>query len=221
VSSVPVFPLNAVVFPGVVVPLHVFEDRYRALIRDLRQIESPEERVFAIPAIREGYEVGSHGVQSMHRVGTLVQLGATVAREDGTLDIEVTGRHRVRIDALRPTEDYLTAEVTDLADVAEDAARPLAAEVLSRFRAYVEAMARLTGIQLDLSAAPADPAYLSYWLAALCPLPLQQRQSLLEADSATDRLVLFDAMLRREMAAMSVLPSLPATELARNRWSPN
>ncbi|RYE78636.1 MAG: peptidase S16 [Myxococcales bacterium] len=218
---VPVFPLNAVVFPGVVIPLHVFEDRYRALVRDLRHIEAPSDRVFAIPAIREGYEVGSHGVQSMHRVGTLVQLSQVEARPDGSIDIEVTGRHRVRIDALHPTEEYLTAEVTDLADVDEDAARPLAADVLARFTSYAEALARLTGIHMDLAAAPGDPAYLSYWMAAMCPLALHQRQTLLEADSATDRLVLFDAMLRREITAMNVVPSLPATELARNRWSPN
>lgn len=215
------FPLNAVVFPGVVVPLHVFEDRYRVLVRDLRQIESPAERVFAIPAIREGYEVGSHGVQSMHRIGTLVQLSSAVSRADGTLDIEVTGRHRVRIDELQPTEDYLRAEVTDLADLAEDDAQPLAQQVLARFTDYAATMARLTGIQMDLGPAPADPAYLSYWMSAVCPLAMQQRQRLLESESATDRLLLLDELLRREMAAMSVLPSLPATELARNRWSPN
>lgn len=220
-TSVPVFPLNAVVFPGVVVPLHIFEDRYRALVRDLRQIQAPADRVFAIPAIREGYEVGSHGVQSMHRIGTLVQLSSAEVRPDGSLDIEVTGRHRVRIDELRPDGDYLRAEVTDLSDPAEDQAGPLAGRVLARFTAYAAMVAGLTGIQMDINGAPTDPGYLSYWMSAVCPLAMQQRQQLLEADSATDRLLLLEEMLRREVAAMKVLPSLPATELARNRWSPN
>lgn len=215
------FPLNAVVFPGVVVPLHIFEDRYRVLVRDLRQIDSPAERVFAIPAIREGYEVGDHGVQSMHRIGTLVQLGSAVSNPDGTLDIEVTGRHRVRIDELQPTADYLRAEVTELADHHEGDAGPLAQQVMSRFTDYAQTMASLTGIRMELASAPTDPAYVSYWISALCPLALQQRQALLEAETVTDRLLLLDQLLRREMAAMRVLPSLPATELARNRWSPN
>lgn len=56
-TSVPVFPLNSVLFPGVVTPLHVFEDRYRALMRDLLAISEPADRVFAVVAIREGYEL--------------------------------------------------------------------------------------------------------------------------------------------------------------------
>jgi uncharacterized protein len=220
VTSVPVFPLNAVVFPGVVLPLHVFEDRYRALVRDLRAAE-PEERIFAIPAIREGYEVGNHGVQSMHRIGTLVQLTSATARADGTIDIEVTGRHRVRIDELQPTEEYLRAEVTNLPDHDESDAIPLAQRVLRRFTDYAVALERLTGVSIDPATAPTDPPYLSYWMAAVCPLALQQRQELLEAESATQRLLTLDQLLQREMAVISVTPSLPATELARTRWSPN
>ncbi|RZI81324.1 MAG: peptidase S16, partial [Microbacterium sp.] len=94
-TTIPVFPLNAVLFPGVVTPLHIFEDRYRALMRDLLAVQDPVERVFAVVAIREGYEVGDHGMQSMHRTGTLVQLTEAERYDDGRFDIEVTGRQRV------------------------------------------------------------------------------------------------------------------------------
>ena len=87
----PLFPLNTVVFPGVVTPLHIFEERYRALVRELAGIESVFDRVFGILAIREGYEVGDHGMQSAHRVGTLVQLTEVEAYDDGRFDIEVIG----------------------------------------------------------------------------------------------------------------------------------
>ena len=60
--QLPVFPLNTVVFPGVTLPLHVFEDRYRALVHHLLTIAEKPDRVFGIVAIREGYEVGKHGV---------------------------------------------------------------------------------------------------------------------------------------------------------------
>ena len=66
-----------------------------------------------------------------------------------------------------------------------------------------------------------SPTYLSWTLAACAPLPLQDRQALLEADDATDRLVLVTDLLRSELKAMNVIPSLPATEVARTRWSPN
>ncbi|MBA3782417.1 MAG: peptidase S16, partial [Nocardioides sp.] len=57
------FPLSTVIFPGVQVPLHVFEDRYRALVHHLLREPDPEQRVFGSVAIRDGYEVGDHGAQ--------------------------------------------------------------------------------------------------------------------------------------------------------------
>ena len=66
---------------------------------------------------------------------------------------------------------------------------------------------------------PQDPSYLSWTLAACAPLPLHERQELLEAEDAAERLRLVTALLRAELRAMNVIPSLPATEVARTRWS--
>ncbi len=68
---------------------------------------------------------------------------------------------------------------------------------------------------------PRDSAYLSWTLAAVTPLPMAERQSLLEADDASERLALIIDYLRSEVEAMNVIPSLPATEVARTGWSPN
>ena len=68
---------------------------------------------------------------------------------------------------------------------------------------------------------PRDATYLSWTLAALAPLPLPDRQALLEAEDPAERLVLVTDLLRSELRAMNVIPSLPATEVARTRWSPN
>ena len=68
---------------------------------------------------------------------------------------------------------------------------------------------------------PDDPAYLSYALATTCLLTLPQRQALLEAESARRRLSMLRRTLHDEMRAMRAIPSLPATEVARTRWSPN
>jgi Lon protease-like protein len=68
---------------------------------------------------------------------------------------------------------------------------------------------------------PRDPEYLSWTLAACAPLPMPERQSLLEASDAEERLILVTDLLRSELRAMNVIPSLPATDVARNRWSPN
>ena len=68
---------------------------------------------------------------------------------------------------------------------------------------------------------PRDPALLSYSLAASALLSLRERQSLLEAATVQDRLVMLRHLLRQEIRAMHAVPSLPATEVARTSWSPN
>ena len=102
------FPLNTVLFPGVTLPLHVFEDRYRALVHHLLSIPT-QDRLFGIVAIREGYEVGEHGAQSMHRVGCVVQLTEVEPHDDGRFDIEVVGRQRMRLEAMDAAGEFLRA----------------------------------------------------------------------------------------------------------------
>ncbi|MDQ6936053.1 MAG: LON peptidase substrate-binding domain-containing protein [Actinomycetota bacterium] len=220
-TTVPVFPLNVVMFPGVVTPLHIFEDRYRSMVRDLLAIETPAQRLFGVVAIREGYEVGDHGMQSAHRVGTLVQLTATEPYDDGTYDIEVTGRQRLRMDRMDTRGEYFTAEVELLGDSDGPDAREEAALTLATFERYRDMLSELRGDSVLVGTMPTDPAYLSYSLAASCLLTLPQRQQLLEADNARERLGMLRRSLLDEMRAMRALPSLPATEVARTRWSPN
>ncbi|MFL6060473.1 MAG: LON peptidase substrate-binding domain-containing protein [Marmoricola sp.] len=223
-TTIPVFPLNSVVFPGVVTPLHVFEDRYRALMRDLLAIADPAERVFVIVAIREGYEVGDHGMQSMHRTGTLVQLTEIERYDDGRFDIEVTGRQRIVLNAVDPGGEYLRAEcdlITDDADAKDPAAAEEAERALATFEEYRDQLSELRGGPVLAGPMPQDPTYLSYSLAATCLLSQTERQEMLEAAGAADRLRMLRFSLREEMRAMRALPSLPATEIARTRWSPN
>ncbi len=220
-TQVPLFPLNAVVFPGVVTPLHVFEERYRALVRELMQIESAFDRVFGILAIREGYEVGDHGMQSAHRIGTLVQLTDVDAYEDGRFDIEVIGRQRLQVVESDASGTFLRGEVELLVDTDEPEAAAEATAALSVFEKYRDQLSDLRGGPVLTGEMPTDPAYLSYALASTCLLTLPQRQALLEADSAQVRLGMLRRTLHEEMRAMRALPSLPATEVARTRWSPN
>ena len=221
----PMFPLNTVLFPGVTVPLHVFEDRYRALVHRLLTIENPADRIFGTVAIREGYEVGDsvhrQGVQSVHRIGCYLQLSDHEANPDGTFDIVALGRGRLRLDELDASGPWLAGTVERLDD-AEGAVRAEtvsdALDVFERYRAMVSEVSAADVLVGDL---PRDATYLSWSLGATCLLTLPQRQSLLEADTAAMRLALATGMLEREIQAMQVIPSLPATDVARNRWSPN
>lgn len=222
-EQLPIFPLNTVMFPGVSVPLHVFEDRYRALVHHLLTIPDKSMRLFGIVAIREGYEVGQHGVHSVHRVGCVVQMTSIEPYEDGRFDIEVIGRQRLRLDRLDTSGDFLVGDVEMLSErtpKGSDAAHE-AKRTYDTFEEYRRRLSEMRGGDVLDGDLPRDPEYLSYSLAATCLLTLNERQSLLEADTALERLIMLRHALREEMRAMRAIPSLPATEVARTRWSPN
>ncbi|WP_141002902.1 LON peptidase substrate-binding domain-containing protein [Nocardioides humi] len=219
-DQLPMFPLNAVLYPGVSVPLHVFEDRYRALVHHLLRTDDPSRRLFGSVAIREGYEVGDHGNQSLYRVGVRLQLTDVEARPDGTFDIVAVGRDRIQLDRLLTSGDYPVGEVTLLPGQEAEVPAEIVEQARATFTAYRHVLRSIAGdpLQGDL---PSDPTYLSWTLAACTPLPMGERQQLLEASDAAERLVLVTELLRAELRAMNVITSLPATEVARTKWSPN
>ena len=122
-ATLPMFPLGSVLFPGVIVPLRVFEDRYRALVHHLIREPDPAHRLFGSVGIREGYEVGDHGAQSLFRVGCRLQLTDVEAHEDGTFDIVAVGRDRIRLDRLDTTGPFPAGEVATMPP-AESVGRP-------------------------------------------------------------------------------------------------
>ncbi|MCL2542063.1 MAG: LON peptidase substrate-binding domain-containing protein [Nocardioidaceae bacterium] len=219
-SEIPMFPLNAVLFPGVSLPLRVFEDRYRALVHHLLRIEDPTERLFGSVAIREGYEVGDHGAQSLFRVGVRMQLTEVEENEDGTFDVVAVGRDRIQLDRLSTRDTFPVGEVRELPEPTVAVEQHVADAARATFAAYRMVLGEIATdpYQGDL---PEDPAYLSWTLAACAPLPMTERQQLLEADDASERLILVTDLLRSELRAMNVIPSLPASEVARTKWSPN
>ena len=219
-DTLPMFPLNTVLFPGMSVPLRVFEDRYRALVHHLLRVEDPTDRVFGSVGIREGYEVGEHGAQWLFRVGCRVKMTEVEPQPDGTFELVAVGLDRIELDRLDTSGAYPVGHVTPL--VEHDVVVPTEVSLAAR-TTYAEYCDALLDIDREPPAAdlPRDPAYLSWALAALAPLSLPERQALLEAEDTTDRLQMVTAVLRGELRTMRVVPSLPATEIARTRWSPN
>jgi len=218
-TPVPIFCLNTVLFPGMRLPLHVFEDRYRRLVQDA--LEAGQSARFGVVAIREGYEVGSRGVHSAHRVGCEAQISSCVPHPDGKYDIEVVGRRRFRVEALDTSGPYLVAEVVHIPEVAGEQVREAAAHAAAAFQAYRTALSEQRGGPVLTGGIPRDPTALSYFLAATALLTLPERQALLEAPDAASRLRQVLHSLRIEQAAMRAVPSLPATDVARTAWSPN
>jgi len=219
-DTLPMFPLNTVLFPGMSVPLRVFEDRYRALVHHLLRVEDPTERVFGSVGIREGYEVGEHGAQWLFRVGCRVKMTEVEAHADGTFELVAVGLDRIELDRLDTSGAYPVGHVTALVEQEMPVPVPVTLAARTTYDEYCDALLDIDR-EPPATDLPHDPTYLSWALAALAPLSLPERQALLEAEDTTDRLQMVTAVLRGEVRTMRVLPSLPATEIARTRWSPN
>lgn len=219
-DTLPMFPLNAVLFPGVSVPLKVFEDRYRAMVHHLLRVPDPTDRLFGSVGIREGYEVGAHGSQSLFKVGCRVKLAEVEAHPDGTFDIVAVGLERIALDRLDTSGTFPVGHVHDRPDPRGLVPDDVEERARATFAAYRVALGTIREDPYPAEL-PRDPTYLSWTLAAVAPLPLHDRQALLEAEDTATRLTMVTDLLRLELRAMNVIPSLPATEVARTRWSPN
>jgi uncharacterized protein len=223
-EQLPLFPLNTVLFPGVVMPLHIFEDRYRALMRDLIALPATRDREFGVVAIKIGYEVGERGVHTIQRVGCAALVTDVTANADGTFEIVVVGRRRFHVEDLDPSNDYLKADVEWLGDPGGGAPNEIeeAAETArDLFDVYRDTLEELRGDDILDGETPGDPVDLSYTLAAAMVLSMGERQALLECPDVTSRLRMGTALLRSELRAVRAIPSLPATSFARAPWSPN
>lgn len=218
-AVIPVFPLGTVLVPGLVLPLHVFEPRYRQLMRDL--LTRPEgDRAFGVVAIREGWEVGDDAVTALFDVGTLAVVRDISPYPDGRFDVTTNGDARFRVVRVAESDaPYLMAEVEWLAEDAagdQSEAAVLASGVSRRFDAYRSAVAAAGAAEAaQMLELPGDARILSYLVAVAMVLDLSDRQLLLEAATTTDRLRLELALLGRETMLLAELPSLPAVDLAR------
>ncbi|WP_020137484.1 LON peptidase substrate-binding domain-containing protein [Streptomyces sp. 351MFTsu5.1] len=240
----PLFPLNSVLFPGLVLPLNVFEERYRAMMRELLKTPEEEPRRFAVVAIRDGHEVaasapgmpdptavpergpasgfGEDPIKAFHSTGCVADAATVRERPDGTFEVLATGTTRVRLVSVDASGPYLTAELEELEETAGDESGPLAEGVLRAFRQYQKRLAGARERSLSSGAdLPDEPSVLSYLVAAAMMLDTPTKQRLLQAPDTASRLRDELRILRAETAIIRNLPSLPASELTRGPTSLN
>jgi len=185
------FPLGMVLFPGALLPLHVFEPRYRALVRDCVAGE-PE---FGVVLIDRGHEVG--GDDQRRSIGTMARLLQVGEMPDGRFMVQAVGVRRLRVTAWLPDDPYPLADVEDWRDEGESLASTDRVEELAGTLRRVRALASELGEDsgaLDVQLAE-DPTLASYQLCALAPLGAEDRYRLLSAPGPAERLDRLDELL--------------------------
>jgi Lon protease-like protein len=228
--TLPLFPLGSVLYPGLVLPLQIFEERYRQLVADL--LAGPEPRQFGVIAIRHGRETGINGVSELYATGCTAVLQRAERHDDGRYDLITVGAERFRLLGLRDAGDedetgkhglYLSGDVQLLPDeVGDEAEAAVVLPAVERaFRSYLGLLAERGGAQITIPELPDEPMLMSYLVAAAVVADLPEKQRLLEEPDALRRLVAERRLLTREMQMLRSLTATPAPDLRYVPYSPN
>ena len=220
-TKLPLFPLGSVLYPGLVLPLHIFEDRYRQLVADL--LEGPEPRQFGVVAIRYGRETGIDGVSALYETGCTAELQRVEPYEDGRFDLVTVGAQRFRLLDLGDQAPYFTGDVEWLPEEVGDEAEAglVLTAVQQSFRSYLALIAERGGAHVTIPEMPDEPMLMSYLVAAAIVVDLPVKQGLLEEPDAYRRLLAERKLLRLEMRMLRSLTATPAPDLRLSPYSQN
>lgn len=223
---IPIFPLGVVLFPGMILPLQVFEERYRTLVADLLALPDPDAPRFGVVAIRQGREVGADQVGALYEVGTLAVVSRVAPQPDGRYGLLTVGTERFRLGELDRSRPYLQAEIevfdeSAIAQRTDEAADPHVPGVVGAFRAYVATLGAVRGDEISLPDLPTGATLLSWLVAASAVVDLPVRQRLLEIEGTAARLQEEIRLLRDETNMLKTMAAAPAPHLVRTPQHPN
>ena len=247
-ESLPLFPLTTALVPGLVLPLHIFEPRYRLMVEEL--LDKPKnEREFGIVAFRESHSLApkqpspsdgpDHGASpseplaedaELYPVGVSAVIRQAERRDDGRYDIVTIGSRRFRLDNVDRSAPLLRASVTFLPEPEVDSDDPRVMSVVQSAMQAFDKYRSILGGRLneadddsdaDDDQVPTDPAVLSYLITAALVVDGSTRQELLAAPDAVSRLRLGTRILSSESALISAFGAIPALDLLNTTPSEN
>ncbi len=206
--ELPLFPLNAVLFPGAALPLHIFEERYKEMIRRCLEEGTP----FGVLLIRKGNDVGEPA--EPFDVGTVAHIVRVQHLQEGRMNLLCRGGKRFRVVKLVSQEPYLVGEVERLAAAAEADTAELADTAAALFGEYYRLYLALSNQWARSLEMPNDAAALSDFIASRLAVSLWTKQRLLEELSTRKRLE-----MEVEVMGEAIRELTPRVEAARaGRW---
>jgi Lon protease-like protein len=187
--TLPMFPLGTVLFPYALLPLHVFEPRYRLMTRHV--LDGDGE--FGVVLIERGSEVG--GGDTRFDVATVARVVQAGEMPDGRYALTTVGMRRVRVVRWLPDDPYPRAEVEALDDAPDADAHDARARVIDALARVTELARRIDPRVTEAPALDADPVRASYEAAAIAPIGPLDAQRLLATDATRTRLDLLAGMI--------------------------
>lgn len=185
--NIPLFPLNVVLFPGMMLPLHIFEDRYKIMIKECLAAEQSFGVVLARSKYAQAPNVASLYRSDLYEVGTTARITAVENLKDGRMNLITVGQERFIIRNVYPSaDDFLIGEVDPYPMQDEDDPQPLAAliqKLRPMVRQYISHLADASGEDLSNATLPSDPTALAFLAGTAIQGPLADKQKLLSASS--------------------------------------
>ncbi len=196
VDAMPMFPLGSVLFPYAALQLHVFEPRYRIMVRKVMRAH----REFGVVLIERGQEVGGGDVR--FDIGTVARIVQAQELPDGRFALTTVGTRRIRVVRWLDDDPFPRAEIAEHDDQPETDGRGARDRVVGSLRAITELVRRIDPRVAEPPELDPDPLRASYEAAAIAPIGALDAQRVLEAAGAVTRLTLLDALLEERSVAL-------------------
>jgi len=212
--TLPLFPLNTVLFPGMTLPLRIFERRYLQMMQDCLD----GDPLFGVLLIKEGLEVGEAAVP--YEVGTTARILSVERASPEELHIVTVGEERFLLRDVSHERPYLVGNVEPFPLEGRESPRAEAlfdAELVL-LTAYLELISQANGIDIQLRQAVAGPTEMAYLVAALLQVPLATKQQLLAIAGLEEMMQREVALLQAEITALTVM--LRGEELLQDQDPP-
>ncbi len=197
--EMPLFPLHTVLFPGMPLQLHIFEERYLQMARFCQESNLP----FGVVLIEHGVEANGP-LAVPHRIGCSAEISRLESVEGERFNLLAVGHERFRIESLSYEKPYLTGNVTYFPLETGNPEAALRAE--SRLRPWVDRYVRLlasnSNVENTLKNIPKDPLVFAYLAAVILQMPPHQKQPFLEIEFVVDLLEELHTAYRRELALL-------------------
>ncbi len=195
VMDLPLFPLNVVLFPGMLLPLHIFEPRYREMIEYCIERRKP----FGVVLNEKGIQGSPQAMPA--RIGTTARIRRVQRHPDGRMDIQTVGVHRFRIEEFDYSRSYLTGSVRQIPVVngATRSAGQLAQSLRPKLVEYMELLKLAHSADAELAYVPHDPKPLAFMIASSLQLKNSDKQKLLELPGIPDMLQREYRLLNQEI----------------------
>ncbi len=192
--ELPLFPLHTVLFPGMPLPLHIFEPRYKLMIGECVRNATP----FGVVLIERGSEVG--GGATIYTVGTTAVIGNVQRLDGGEMDILTFGKDRFIVEATSNRQPYLIGSVRDypMQDTEHADVTNLSHRVSTMVSNYLNIFSTLGEANMELDKLPSDPQAIAFLTAVVLHMPMKDKQELLSIASLPRLLRRERSMLHRE-----------------------